>query len=328
MGGSRLTNNLLWIYRYFEMTVSTNLKAAPWLLLTFTLPTKRASQRVEVWRKLQRYGAVPLGNSGYLLPNNPTNQERFEWLATAIRNFAGEASVVSVQSIDNLSTPQLIERFAEARAREYQDLIRGLQKLSVIRPENRAGSRLSRLRTRFREIAEIDFFNSPLQKRVHKLLARADTSPRRPEESAKVNPREYAGKIWVTRPRPGIDRSASAWLIRRFIDTKARFIFAAEESVPRGAVPFDMFRGGFGHRGEDCTFETLQKAFRIRDTKVGVVGQIIHDADLLDEKFGRKEGFGLDEVLNGWAKQGIPDSKLLERGIQLMEGLYQSLSTR
>jgi hypothetical protein len=300
--------------------------ATPWLLLTFTLPTKRASQRVEVWRKLQRHGAVPLGNSGYLLPNNPTNQERFEWLAIAIRKYAGEASVVKVQSIDNLSSPQLIGRFAEARAREYQELIRELQKLSSIPPQKRASVRVSRLRVRFREIVQIDFFNSPLQKRVEELLSRAEASPTPEKEPVKINPREFVGRVWVTRPRPGIDRSASAWLIRRFIDKNARFTFAPEERVPRNAVPFDMFHGGFGHRGEDCTFETLQKTFRIRDARVGIVGQIIHDADLLDEKFGRKEGFGLDEVLNGWAKQGVPDSKLLERGIQLIEALYHSVS--
>jgi len=298
---------------------------AAWLLLTFTLPTRRASQRVEVWRKLQRYGAVPLGNSGYLLPNNSTNQERFEWLATAIRKYAGEASVVKVQSIDNLSTPQLIGRFAEARGREYQDLIRELQKFLSAPPQTRPSSRLSRLRARFREIAEIDFFHSPLQKRVEELLARADRSPIREGESAKISPREYLGRIWVTRPRPGIDRSASAWLIRRFIDKKARFAFAPEEHVPREAVPFDMFHGGFGHRGDDCTFETLQKTFRIRDKRVGIIGQIIHDADLLDEKFGRKEGFGVDEILNGWAKLGIPDRDLLERGIQLIEALYHAV---
>jgi hypothetical protein len=294
--------------------------------LTFSLPTKRASQRVEVWRKLQRYGAVPLGNSGYLLPNNPRNRERFEWLAIAIRKYAGEASVVNVQSIDNLSTSQLVARFAEARAREYQELIRELQELSSIPPQKRASGRVSRLRARFREIVEIDFFNSPLQKRVEELLARADTSPTSAEEPVKINPREYMGRVWVTRPRPGIDRSASAWLIRRFIDKKARFTFAPEEHVPRKAIPFDMFHGGFGHRGEDCTFETLQKTFRIRDKKAGVIGQIIHDADLLDEKFGRKEGFGVDEILNGWAKQGIPDSELLERGIRLIEALYHSVS--
>jgi hypothetical protein len=305
----------------------TNAKSAtPWLLLTFSLPTKRASQRVEVWRKLQRYGAVPLGNSGYLLPNNPRNRERFEWLAIAIRKYAGEASVVNVQSIDNLSTSQLVARFAEARAREYQELIRELQQLFSIPPQKRASGRVSRLRARFRGIVEIDFFNSPLQKRVEKLLARADTSPTNAGEPAKINPREYMGRVWVTRPRPGIDRSASAWLIRRFIDKKARFTFAPEEHVPRRAIPFDMFHGGFGHRGEDCTFETLQKTFRIRDKKAGVIGQIIHDADLLDEKFGRKEGFGVDEILTGWAKQGIPDSELLERGIRLIEALYHSVS--
>ena len=308
------------------MDVSRTEANAAWLLLTFTLPTRRASQRVEVWRKLQRYGAVPLGNSGYLLPNNSTNQERLEWLATAIRKYAGEASVVKVQSIDNLSTPQLIGRFAEARGREYLDLIRELQKFSSAPPQKRPSSRLSRLRARFREIAEIDFFHSPLQKRVEDLLARADRSPIREGESAKINPREYLGRIWVTRPRPGIDRSASAWLIRRFIDKKARFAFATEEHGPREAVPFDMFHGGFGHRGDDCTFETLQKAFRIRDKKAGVIGQIIHDADLLDEKFGRKEGFGVDEVLSGWTKLGIPDRELLDRGIQLIEALYHAVS--
>jgi hypothetical protein len=298
----------------------------PWLLLTFTLPSRRASQRVTVWRKLQRYGAVPLGNSGYLLPNTPANQERFEWLATAIRKYAGEASVVKVQSIDNLSSPQLVARFAEARSREYQNLIRDLQKLSSVPRDKRASSRVTRLRARFREIVEIDFFNSPLQKRVEELLTRIDRSPLSTEEQLKVNPREYVGRLWVTRPRPGIDRSASAWLIRHFIDKRARFTFAPEDHVPQKAVAFDMFRGGFGHRGEDCTFETLQKAFRIRDKKVGVIGQIIHDADLLDEKFGRKEGFGIDEVLNGWAKRGIPDGELLERGIRIIDALYSSVS--
>jgi len=301
-------------------------KEAPWLLLTFTLPAKRASDRVKVWRKLQRYGAVPLGNSGYLLPNNPANRERFEWLATAIRKYAGEASVVNVQSIDNLSTPQLVGRFAEARAREYQELIRELQKLSSVPRHKRAPGHLSRFRGRFREIVEIDFFNSPLQKRVEELLARADTSLTPAKEPAKLNPRAYTGRFWVTRPRPGIDRSASAWLIRRFIDKKARFIFAPEEHVPREGVPFDMFHGGFGHRGEDCTFETLQKSFRVRDHKVSVIGQMIHDADLLDEKFGRKEGFGIDEVLKGWAKKGVSDKELLERGIELIAAIYHSLS--
>src|SRR6478609_4248191 len=125
------------------MTVRRTGESA-WLLLTFTLPTKRASQRVEIWRKLQRYGTVPLGNSGYLLPNNPSNEERFQWLATAIRKYGGEASIVHVRSIDNISTPQLVARFAEARAREYQELIRQLQALSSLPPQKQTVGRLSR----------------------------------------------------------------------------------------------------------------------------------------------------------------------------------------
>jgi hypothetical protein len=302
-----------------------------WLLLAFTLPTKRASQRVEIWRKLQRFGTVPLGNSGYLLPSSPSNEERFQWLATAIRKYGGDASVVHVESIDNLSRPQLIGRFAEARAREYQEIIRELQKLFSTHAEGRGEGRLTRLRNRFQEIVEVDFFGSPMQERVRELLKRASVPRNRKPATptAKVNPKDYQGRIWVTRPRPGVDRCLSAWLILRFIDRKARFLFAPEEKVPASAVPFDMFHGeGFSHLGDDCTFETLTKAFRVVDKRVTAMGEIVHDADLFDEKFGRREGFGIDEVLKGWARQDLSDSELLERGMQLAEGLYESLPKR
>src|SRR5438552_12136581 len=188
-----------------------------WLLLTFSLPTKRASQRVEVWRKLQRYGTVPLGNSGYLLPRNPMNEERFQWLATSIRKYGGDASIVHVQGIDNISTPQLIGRFTEARGREYQELIRQLREFSERPQPKRALGRLSRLRSRFQEIVEVDFFPSPLQKRVGELFARADEArvATPVPETTRINPRDYKGRIWVTRPRPGVYRSAAACLSRR-----------------------------------------------------------------------------------------------------------------
>jgi hypothetical protein len=304
-----------------------NGRMAGWLLLTFTLPAKRASQRVEIWRKLQRYGTVPLGNSGYLLPNNPSNEERFQWLATAIRKYGGDASVVHVESIDNLSKAQLIGRFSEARTREYQELIRELQALSSKGSEGKSNGRLGRLRNRFQEIVEVDFFNSPLQVRVKELLEQA-ASLRGAGAAARtgnINTKDYKGRLWVTRPRPGVDRCASAWLIRNFIDPKARFTFVPEDRVPAGSVPFDMFHEeGFGHRGDDCTFETLIKQFHVRDPKVAVIGQMIHDADLADDRFGRKEGYGVDQILKGWARQGISDDKLLERGMGLIEGLYHA----
>jgi hypothetical protein len=301
---------------------------APWLLLTFMLPNKRASQRVEVWRKLKRYGAIRLGNSGYLLPNDPSNQERFQWLATAIRNYGGEASLIEVRALDNLTHLQLVERFSQARAGGYQELIRELERIIGMPPGRRSAARLARLRRRFQEISGIDFFASPLQRRVKELLGRAERGPSVAEAELadqRIRRRDYVARVWVTRKRPGIDRCASAWLIRRFIDARARFTFAAEGKAPERAVPFDMFQGGFGHRGNDCTFETLTKAFRVTDGRVSAIGQIIHDADLMDEKFGRREGYGIDEILKGWARQGLADSKLLEQGMNMVEGLYHSL---
>jgi len=295
-----------------------------WLLLVFTLPAKRASKRVEIWRKLQRYGTVLLGNSGYLLPSDPSNEERFQWIATSIRRYGGDASVVRVESIDNLSPAQLRGRFSEARVNEYQQLIQQIQDLTRHGGSGQNTARLARLRNRFQEIVEIDFFESPLQARVRELLEQA-SSPNSMSKAVRVNPKEYKSRVWVTRPRPGVDRCASAWLIRRFIDPKCRFEFALEDRVPAEAVPYDMFHeGGFGHWGGDCTFETLEKSFRIRDSRVAVIGQMIHDADLLDDRYGRKEGYGVDEILKGWARQGLADKKLLDRGMELIEGLYHS----
>ncbi len=303
------------------MAITRKIEAPPvWLLLVFSLGRRSASLRVSVWRKLQSYGVVPLGNSGYLLPASADNRERFEWLAQTIRTGGGEASVAEVNAIDNCPTAQLKERFREARSRDYQELLQELR--AAPRSARRGATRLTRLRHRFQNIVAIDFFGSPLRDQVERLLK--EPSPPSPNGET-ASRREYQKKVWVTRPRPGVDRVTSAWLIRKFIDPKARFAFAPEAEKPSGAVPFDMYEGGFGHRGEDCTFETLIKAFRIRDKRLAVMAQMVHDADLFDEKFGRKEGFGIDAVMKGWARQGFRDSELLARGMQLAEGLYASL---
>src|SRR6266566_3890320 len=171
-------------------------RSAEWLLLTFTLPTKRASQRVEIWRKLQRYGTVPLRNSGYLLPSEASNEERFQWLAATIRKYGGEASVVHVESIDNLSTPQLKGRFSEARAREYQELIQEIHALSGAPSERRSTARLARLRNRFQEIVDVDFFDSPLQVRVRELLEPASSlRTAKAGVPTKINPKEYKNRM-------------------------------------------------------------------------------------------------------------------------------------
>ncbi|HEY2461957.1 MAG TPA: chromate resistance protein ChrB domain-containing protein [Candidatus Acidoferrum sp.] len=307
------------------MNVRTSEGDPPWLMLTFSLAAKRASQRVEVWRLLQRYGAVALGNSGYLLPHTPVNRERFQWLSTTIRSYKGDASVVEVQSIDNLTKSQLAARFNDARSRDYQALIHEIKKVSSSTSSPRHMAQLTRIRSRFREIASIDFFGSPLQQRVEHLIANAEHGSAKNTTSQPVGQsrrQDYQRKAWVTRPKPGIDRSASAWLIRKFIDKKARFTFAREADAPPAAIRFDMFQGGFGHCGDDCTFETLCKEFRIRDARVTAIGEMVHDADLADAKFGRNEAFGVDEVLKGWSNNGVPDKDLLERGIDMIDALY------
>ena len=159
------------------------------------------------------------------------------------------------------------------------------------------------------------------------MLNSADGLPQATPTAGEKRRKEFLNRIWVTRPRPGIDRVSSAWIIRKFIDRNARFAFADDPHKIPNAVPFDMFQaGGFGHRGEDCTFETLRKEFAIRDPKVAVIAQIIHDADLEDEKYGRSEGIGLDRVLIGWAHEGTADEELLRRGMEMIEGLYQSVT--
>ena len=308
------------------MTV-TRSSTIPWLLLVFSLPTKSASQRVKVWRKIQRYGMLALRSSGYVLPNNPFNQERMEWLATTIRADKGQASVVQAQGFDDLPAERLKVLFVDARTRDYQKLLHEAKKLLAIPASRRPDGRLNRIRRRFVELQEIDFFGNPLRTRLENLLIQADEAAgEKSGRKSKPKSAEYVGRLWMTRPRPGIDRVSSAWLIRRFIDPKARFIFSAEPGSHPDAIPFDMFcPQGFGHRGEDCTFETLHTQFVIRDSKVKRIAQIIHDADLGDEKFGRTEGAGLDSVLKGWAKQDLPDDELLRRGMDLIEGLFESL---
>src|SRR5215469_5398851 len=302
-------------------------RVAPWLLLIFSLPSRRASERVGIWRKLQKFGTLPLRNSGYVLPNTPPNQERFEWLAMTIRGFKGEASVLQVQAIDDLPSDILKEKFREERKPDYTALIREVQQLKT--SDQGSYPHLARLKRRFQEIKEIDFFESSLRWKAEEALHKAEHPVVLQVKSGKgrVSKMEYQNRIWITRPRPGIDRVSSAWLIKRFIDPKATFVFDTNPGIHPEAVPFDMYQGGgFGHEGSRCTFETLSARFEVTDKKVRLIGQAIHDADLDEDRFGRNEGIIINLVLRGWAEQGIQDDELLRRGMDMIEGLYRSIS--
>jgi hypothetical protein len=309
------------------MSASEKGKPAAWLLLVFTLPTAKASERVDVWRKLQRYGALALPASGYVLPNNAANQERLEWLGASIRSFKGQAAVAQVCSFDELRDEQIEHMFTAARTREYQALEKELQRVAKREKRAKAQAAILRLKRRFQQLVEIDFFGSPARARVENVFGQleGDDAPEKARGGRRPR-KDYVGRTWITRPQPGIDRVASAWLIRRYIDPRAKFVFANDPRRHPDAIPFDMFNaGGFGHAGNDCTFETLLKKFAIKDPRVRLVAQAVHDADLEDERFGRSEAIGIHQILEGWNRKGFTDEEVLRRGMEMIEGLYNGI---
>jgi hypothetical protein len=125
-----------------------------------------------------------------------------------------------------------------------------------------------------------------------------------------------------------VDRIASAWLIKRFIDPAAEFLFSPPEDIPVDAVPFDVAGAELGHQGEDCTFETLLRRAGLRERKLDVLAQIVHEADLKDGKFSREEARGLDLLLRGLLAVIKDDQEVLAQGLTLFDGLYAAIGER
>ena len=302
-----------------------------WLLLLYGLPAKGNTARVTLWRKLKKYGAIQLKTSAYVLPDQPEHYERFQWLATEIKESGGEATLIRVAQIEGVADQQIVQMFNEARAAEYKEMGQACKALLHGRKKGQDGdlaAEFGRQQRRFREIKEADYFRSPaaddaqmILQRLERILARKGRAARQPKLTAK----DFQGRTWLTRPRPGIDRAGSAWLVRRFIDPKARFVFGTQPSKHPKALPFDMADVEFSHHGDDCTFETLVKRFAIEDKALFKMAEMVHDADLEDGKFQRTECIGINAVLSGWARTKMSDAELLTKGIECFEGLYQQL---
>jgi hypothetical protein len=305
------------------------MRATSWLLLLYSLPARQKTERVAVWRRLKKIGAVQIKTSTYLLPDNPPQYEHFQWLAQQIKDFGGDATLARVQEIEGLSNEKLITLFNRARDEEYSSIKKALHGFLArgkkADPETNA-TELERLTRQFRAIREIDFFQSPRGQDVQMLLRRAEGSPKR--ALPRLDAKNYRGKTWLTRPRPEIDRVGSAWLIRRFIDPRAKFVFAAAVPSNREIIPFDMVDVEFSHHGDNCTFETLIRRFGIEDKAVRKIAEMIHDTDLEDEKFQRWECIGIDRVLKGWAMEGLPDDEILRRGLECFDALFAFLQRR
>jgi hypothetical protein len=301
------------------------MRRSSWLLLLYALPTRQTAERVNVWRKFKKFGAVQLKNSAYFLPDAALHLERFQWLAKQVRDAGGEATLIQANRIEGFSNEQIAGMFNQERAKDYREVIEQLKGLSKRkRKDPETNSEIEKVRKRMSEIREIDFFDCPAAHDAEMFLARMHKK-RSASEAAKLKARDYQGRTWLTRPRPEIDRVGSAWLIRRFIDAKARFVFATNPAEFPDAVPYDMSDVEFTHHGDDCTFETLVKRFGIEDKAASQMGEMIHDADLEDEKFGRIECIGIDRVLKGFARMGLKDAEILERGFACFEALYRQL---
>ncbi len=300
-----------------------------WILLLYGLPTRQNAGRVQLWRKLKKFGAMPIKTSAYILPDEPRHYERFQWLATQIRDDGGEATLIRVSEIEGLAHEKVVQMFNEARAKDYAALASELSEFvraNKKRPAGTFASDIDKFQTRFLELNEMDYFKCAKAQDALMMLREAESLlQKKTRQAPRVHRKDYSRRQWLTRPRPEIDRVASAWLIKKFIDPAATFVFSTKLKDYPKAIPYDMFEVDFTHHGDDCTFETLVKRFEIVDSAIRSIAEMVHDADLEDEKFKRIEAVGLDRVFKGMAKLNVSDDTIYEKGFEMLDGLYAAL---
>lgn len=286
-------------------------------------------------------GSVALKNTVYVLPARDELYESFQWLRQEIQRTQGEAILVKTDNIEGVKTQEIVELFNQARNSDYSRIIE--QAESLLRRMNKTTTKdptgheeikreLQRIGQGLQEVENIDFFGAPLNGEAKKLLEacarKAKGMSGRAKKQVQLHKRDFVKKQWVTRRRPHVDRLASAWLIKRFIDPEAKFTFTPEGKVPRDSIPFDMTGAELSHQGEDCTFETFLKTFGVQDKAVWQIAEIVHDVDLRDNKYGRAEAQGLEVVLRGLMALYADDQELLRAGLTIFEALYLALKRR
>jgi hypothetical protein len=312
-----------------------------WLLLIHQIPPKPDYLRVKIGRRLQRVGAVAVKNSVYVLPDTPQAYEDFQWIRTEVVGGGGDASICRADFVDGLTGDQLRHAFRSARNADYAEITTAARELhaslrrrdrDVRSPTAGAEEDLARLRKRLTSIAAIDFFAAPERAMAEEALAIAESAVKPPPAPAESRGRaqrsEYRGRTWVTRADVFVDRMASAWLIRRFIDPEARFKFVTDETYrpAKSEVRFDMFEAEFTHEGDRCTFETLLDRFALDAAPLRQLAELVHDIDVKDGKFAREDAAGIERVLAGIVAAQPNDSARLERGYQLFDELHAVFS--
>jgi hypothetical protein len=316
-----------------------------WLLLFHQIPPKPNYFRVKIWRRLQKLGAVAVKNTVYVLPKSDQAQEDFQWVLREIVEGGGEATLCEARLVEGLTDQQIEELFRSARSADYQqiaDECRQIAKALPSRfgedgePRTQAEIEVDRLKRRFAEAVAMDFFGAPGQAAAQGLLSELESKLRAarhgmidaaPAELRSESPR---GRTWVTRNGIHVDRMASAWLIRRFIDAEARFKFVPAKGYKPQAreLRFDMFDAEFTHEGDRCTFEVLLRRFALTDKALRAVAEIVHDIDLKDQKFSRQETAGIDHLIAGIAMAHKDDAVRLERAAAVFDDLYEYLKRK
>ena len=312
--------------------------AQPWLLCIHNIPPKPPYLRAKVSRRLAALGAVALKNSVYILPDAEPQRENLIWLAREIVQGGGKAYVCRAMfdGIDGgeYSDADIRKLFVEAREADYRNLAAEFQ--AAIKSLSAPAETLSadsvkewnqELKTRYENILRIDYFGTPGRGTIEGMLAAfegwlaAGTRKIRPEEKI-LSPKDYRGRTWVTRSGVHVDRIASAWLIKRFIDPEAAFRFDARSKTGKDVL-FDMVEGDFTHEGPMCTFEVLLKRFHLdSDAALAVLGEIIHDMDLDGDAPSRPESPGILALLNGICLETDMDEKRIEAGSRVLDTLY------
>lgn len=304
-----------------------------WVVLVVKLPTHPSSLRVRAWRRLKALGAVALKNSVWVLPWSPEAYEHFQWLAQEVQHDRGEATLLKVDRIENMDHAAVVRLFNTARdadytalAERYRAALRVLEKPSGRRPPSRVAEDVARARRELARLREIDFFDAPAGRDAERLREAVEQrlQPSRPAgaPATAASLDALRGRRWVTRPRPHVDRIASAWLIKRFVDPEAEFVFAAPDEAPADAIPFDMVGAEFGHHGEHCTFETLLARSGLREPRLRRLAEVVHEADLRDGRFDCPEARGVDLAVRGLLAIEKDDHAVLAEGLRLFDALH------
>lgn len=332
------------------MLQKTAKKDQKWLLFFYSVPSKPVNNRIKIWRRLTKLGAVQLKGALYILPYSEEYLELCQWLTTEVSAMGGEGDIVITDKLEMLKNSEIISLFNKQRDDNYRNMGKGLNELATKMNSIKKGSKEKNIRRLndqlnshikdFEDIKKIDFFSSKMGRaiasKIHSLktelkkITLTDIKKGAIEQKILIphkRQEDYQGRTWVTRKKPFVDRMASAWLIKKFIDKKAVFEFIDKEKIKgtRGKqILFDMPSGIFTHISDKCTFEVLKEAFKLKSRALNEIAKIVHQLDIKDDKYNIPASEGIEALLFGIRKTEADNNRALEKGMALFEMLYAS----